>query len=201
MRILDLFCGAGGASMGYHQAFPDAEIVGVDIVEQPEYPFTFVLGDALAADVEGFDFVHASPPCQAFSTITPTVHSHVDLIAATRSRIQHLPYVIENVPQAPLRRDLMLCGSMFGMQVQRHRMFEHNLGLILAPACNHKAWRDNGRPWTCTGEGGACSTEHSQKPGPISEWQELMGMPWVTKKKSIAEAIPPAYTRWIGEHL
>ncbi len=185
--------------MGYHQAFPDAEIVGIDIDDQPDYPFTFLQGDALQADVEGFDLIHASPPCQAFSTITPAEHSHPDLIAVTRDLISEHKYVIENVPQAPIRKDLMLCGSMFGMQVQRHRMFEHNLGLILAPACNHKAWRDNGRPWTCTGEGGACETEHSQKPGPIEQWQELMDMPWVTTKRGIAEAIPPAYTRFIGE--
>ena len=209
MRILDLFCGAGGASMGYHQAFPDADIVGVDIAPQPDYPFTFIQGDALnpPVDLDAFDFIHASPPCQAHSVNTPTwaKDNHVDLIPATRELLRSYTFVIENVPLAPLRPDLMLCGSMFGLQVQRHRIFEVSLHLFFwnPPRCNHNFWV-NDSPHTVTGHADGDSWDRRSKYLGFRDTEharELMGMPWVTKTRGITEAIPPAYTEWIGNQL
>jgi DNA (cytosine-5)-methyltransferase 1 len=202
MRVLDLFCGAGGAAMGYHRAGFD-EIVGVDIEPQPNYPFTFIQGDALkpAVDLDAFDLIHASPPCQAFSVATPENHDHPDLVDETRQLLAGRPSVIENVWQAPLRRDIRLCGSMFGLQVQRHRAFElSRFGLVLTPACNHKEWAE-GRPVTVAGhvdgpQGrfakhhlGVASADHAA---------DLMGMPRGMPMASYTEAIPPAYTEYIG---
>jgi len=112
MRVLDLFCGAGGASMGYHRAWPDAEIVGIDNMPQPDYPFKFVQADALNLPVNlgDFDLIHASPPCQAYSTATPGEHDHPDLVPPTREMLQGHRFVIENVVGSPLHAHLMLCG-------------------------------------------------------------------------------------------
>jgi hypothetical protein len=125
-RALDLFCGAGGASMGLHRA--GFEVVGVDACPQPEYPFAFVQADALTFPLDGFAFVWASPPCQAFTAYkrrTDHVRPRRNLIPAVRARLAAagVPYVIENVVGAPLRVPVMLCGSMFGLDVQRHRLF------------------------------------------------------------------------------
>ena len=183
--------------MGYHRAGFD-EIIGIDISPQPNYPFIFVQADALAppVDLATFDLIHASPPCQAYSTITREPDAHPDLIAPTRALLVGHPYVIENVPGAPLNGYLRLCGSMFGLQIQRHRYFEMTFPAMSMPCSHH--WAE-GRPWTVTGYGGGIKAAHSWKPGPLAQWQELMGMPWVTRKSEIAEAIPPAYTEFIGE--
>ena len=145
MRLLDLFCGAGGAAMGYHRAGFD-EIVGVDIDPQPNYPFEFVQADAMTYPLEGFDVIHASPPCRAYSvmkSLNPD-RKHVDLVASIRERLRASGaiYVIENVPGAPLETVAVLCGSMFGLHssrgyLRRHRLFESNI-LLLAPGCNHE---------------------------------------------------------------
>jgi DNA (cytosine-5)-methyltransferase 1 len=142
MRLLDLFCGAGGAAMGYHRAGFD-EIVGVDIEPQPRYPFAFFQGDALeycAAHGSEFDAIHASPPCQAYTRMARGLlesqgrgREYPDLIHATRSAL-HLAgvvSVIENVPGAPLLGPVMLCGSSFGLLVQRHRLFESTVPMLV----------------------------------------------------------------------
>ena len=139
-RLLDLFCGAGGAAMGYHRA--GFEVVGVDINPQPRYPFEFHQADALEYPLAGFDAIHASPPCQRFSTMTKRwarSSSHSDLIEPTRSRLREsmLPYVIENVAGAPLVGPIRLCGSSFGLPVRRHRLFEMSSPPLLVPPCQH----------------------------------------------------------------
>jgi DNA (cytosine-5)-methyltransferase 1 len=208
-RLLDLFCGAGGAGMGYHRA--GFEVVGVDIRPQPHYPFDFFWMDALEAlnghvgsiDVSRFQAIHASPPCQRWSTKTREPEAHPDLITPLRPLLDEtgLPYVIENVPAAPLRRDLILCGSSFGLGVQRHRVFESNVSL-LGPACAHGQQPaqfplyDHGRAYLgrvvhVFGAGGGKAREH---------WQEAMGIDWMTDAE-LAEAIPPAYTEMIGLQL
>lgn len=127
-RLLDLFCGAGGASMGYHRA--GFEVIGVDIKLQPHYPFKFYQADALAFPLEGYDAYHASPPCQAYSEATPitTKSKHPQLIRIVHDLLIKLdkPYVIENVEGARwhLENPIMLCGTMFGLDVWRHRWFE-----------------------------------------------------------------------------
>ena len=206
-RLLDLFCGAGGAAMGYHRAGFD--VVGVDIEPQPNYPFEFVQGNALIdgallALAGGWDLIHASPPCQAYSRVSPNRTTYPDLIAPTRELLQAttLPFVIENVEGAPLSGYLKLCGSIFGMQIQRHRYFEIVGFPVLSPPCNHKAWKA-GRPHTITGhaDGPGIMKPHSLGFRDTEHAKELMGMPWVQTTREVTEAIPPAYTEWIGSQL
>ncbi len=193
--------------MGYHQALEDAgidhTILGVDIVSQPDYPFNFARADALTFPTAEFDFIHASPPCQAYTHSTPDQSKHPKLIEPIRKRIDKGTYVIENVPGAPLDAVLLLCGSMFGLEVRRHRYFEHNLGLILAPACNHHEWEDD-RPWGVYGDPsgfnqGIRGGQDRHKYQTVEHARQLMAMPWVMNQKGLTEAIPPAYTRFIME--
>jgi DNA (cytosine-5)-methyltransferase 1 len=225
--LLDLFCGAGGAAMGYHRA--GFEVVGVDIRPQPHYPFAFHQADALTFPLDGFDAVHASPPCQRFSLMRRGLwqdRDHPDLIPPTRERLLALglPYVIENVAGARSQlRDpwLMLCGTMFGLgvggsQLRRHRYFEHNMGLLLAPPCTHNRaptmpvyggeHRDYNNPprrpktvgvW---GHAGGLSVRDGLVQFGSAARREAMGIDWMTGDE-LSEAIPPAYTEWIGGHL
>lgn len=177
-RLLDLYCSAGGAGMGYHRA--GFEVVGVDIVAQKNYPFEFHQADALTYPLEGFDAIHASPPCQAYSTATLDQSRHPDLYAPTRDILvaSGLPYVIENVMGAPYDHGFILCGSMFDMPIQRHRNFETSW-MVFQPPCRHDRWTH--RPFTITGNGSAVAKEykhsnHSSK----YDWPEIMGMPWAT---------------------
>lgn len=148
MKILDLFCCAGGASAGIHKAFPKAEIVGVDISPQPHYPFTFIQGNWNSISPKDFDFVWASPPCQHYCALKTMLNrrSHPDLVAPVRRWLQKSdkPWVIENVFGAPLKNATMLCGSHFdlmayGYQVRRHRYFESNFPITSPGECRHAA--------------------------------------------------------------
>jgi hypothetical protein len=207
-KLLDLFCGAGGAGMGYLRA--GFEVVGVDINPQLDYPAVMVVADALdflAANWRDFDAVHASPPCQASTALTKGTNAgreYVQLIPETRRllRATGLPTVIENVQGSDLRRDLTLCGEMFGLGVLRHRYFEVAGFTAAAPA--HVPHRGRVRGWrhgtyydgpyvAVYGEGGG--------KGSVAEWQTAMGIDWTDDRKAIAEAIPPAYTEHIGRQL
>lgn len=160
-RLLDLFCGAGGAAMGYYRA--GFEVVGVDIKPQPHYPFEFIQMDALQAldvlllwsgeisssdhayQLRAFDAIHASPPCQLFTALNAlgiVGGSHLNLIPETRERLESSRslWVIENVPGAPLINPLMLCGMMFGLPLFRHRLFEISIP-YLQPGHTHGKWR------------------------------------------------------------
>jgi len=203
--MLDLFCGAGGAAMGYYRAFgPDVEIVGVDHRPQPRYPFKFIQADALEfmrdGRGDGFDFYHASPPCQVFSAmqhIHKNRERHPDLIAITRDYLIQIgkPYVIENVPGAPLENPLMLCGTMFGLRIIRHRLFESNcIPFCLLPPCDH---RDVFDPWHGTVETGRSADNFREAMG--IDWMPQIGGP--NKSGSLDLAIPPAYTEWIGRRI
>ena len=206
--LLDLFCGAGGAAMGYHRAGFD--VVGVDIVDQPSYPFEFVKDDALAY-LRGmgcaFDAVHASPPCQHYTTLAKGNNANrdkfPDLVGPTRDLLRQtgLPYVIENVPSAPLLSPITLCGEMFGLGVIRHRLFESNVALLQPPHIKHRGrvagWRHGQRfdgPYVAVyGDGGG--------KGSIAEWRTAMGIDWMTTRLELAESIPPAYTELVGAQL
>ena len=138
MRVLDLFCGAGGAAMGLHRAWPDAEITGVDIKPMPRYPFKFIQADAMEFSLEGYDFIWASPPCQAWSVMQRANvmrKDHPQLIDVTREKLEKsgAAWCMENVPGAPLRRQMMLCGLSFRLRVLRHRYFESSW-FVMAPA-------------------------------------------------------------------
>lgn len=207
LHILDLYCGAGGAAMGYAQA--GFVVTGVDIVKH-RYPFRFIHADALEVldnlDVERYHAIHASPPCQRFTRNARqrgTAESHPDLIAPTRDRLRTLglPYVIENVELAPLVDPLMLCGVMFNLGVFRHRGFElswrQDLQLDHPPHPGHVG---DGRYYTVAGHTGWNSTRDGRIGGTVGHWRWAMGIGWMSSYE-LAEAVPPAYTRYIGEHL
>jgi DNA (cytosine-5)-methyltransferase 1 len=202
-RLLDLFCGAGGAAVGYARA--GFEVVGVDLKPQPHYPFEFHQMDALSFPFKtgDFDAIHASPPCQAHSALRSLWKDagHLNLIPATRAILiaSGLDYVIENVPGAPLLDPFTLCGSMFGLgsngrQLRRHRLFETNWFAGLVPPCTH-----SGQPVGVYGHGGGGKMTRGYK-GTAPEYREAMGIKWASKAE-IAQAIPPAYTEWIGTQL
>lgn len=209
-RLLDLFCGAGGAAMGYHRA--GFEVVGVDINPQPHYPFRFIQADAL--DVlrhwdwrehdlmePYFHAIHASPPCQAYSWSAKrwTEIPRADLVAPTRDLLlaTGLPWVIENVVGAPLVDPLVLCGTQFGLEVIRHRLFESNV-MLLGPGgkCHHVGTVQDGTYVTVAGHGG----DNIRGRGSRAAKQRAMGIDWMTDEE-LNEAIPPAYTEWIGRQL
>jgi DNA (cytosine-5)-methyltransferase 1 len=208
-KLLDLFCGAGGAARGYQLA--GFEVVGVDLQMTLDYcGETFICGDALEwlrRIGGGFDAIHASPPCQASTALTKGTNKgreYPQLIPATRALLDEIgrPYVIENVQGSDLRRDLTLCGEMFGLGVLRHRYFE--LGGWSMPEPAHKPHRGRVRGWrhgtyydgpylAVYGDGGG--------KGSVEEWQQAMGIDWTDDRKAIAEAIPPQFTLCIGEQL
>lgn len=220
--LLDAFCGAGGAAKGYQRAGFD--VIGVDINPQPRYVGDFVQGDALefiANFGSLFDAIHASPPCQAYS-ITKKIWArtrekeHPDLLAITRDALVRTgrPFVIENVPLAPMRADLILCGTMFGLgwngyQLFRHRLFESGGGFNLSPfppaTCGHQA-----TPISVFGHGGEFRIGERRMEGgsmrkkalrvPMAAACESMGIDWM-KRSELVESIPPAYTEFIGKQL
>lgn len=209
-KLLDLYCGAGGAGTGYAQAGFD--VVGVDICEQPNYPFFFVQMDALdflKNFGHKFDAIHASPPCQRYSALSSGTNNRVenypDLLPPTRELLDKVgkPYVIENVIGADMREDLLLCGLMFDLKVFRHRKFELGGWKTEAPDHpSHKGHRVSGwRHGVCyPGDMVAVYGDGGGK-GSVEDWQNAMGIHWTSVKKEIAEAIPPAYTKFIGKEL
>lgn len=199
-KLLDLFCGAGGAAMGYSRA--GFEVVGVDLKEQPHFPFKFIQADVLSISpdfLRGFAAIHASPPCQAYSAATrPARHigkQYPDLVALVRAILEASgkPYIIENVPGAPLKDPIRLCGTMFGLGVFRHRLFESNVQLGVPPHYPHKGHVGDGHYWSCYGNGDA-------RQGNLTKWRPAMGINWM-RRKEITQAIPPAYTEFLGRQL
>ena len=212
MRLLDLFCGAGGATVGYQRA--GFEVTGVDVSPQARYPGDeFVRAGALgwlaAADLSKFSAIHASPPCQGYSTQTADKSRHSRLIEPLRNLLvaSGLPYVIENVEGAnkDLINPVRLCGSSFGLDVRRHRYFETNWPLVGRP-CDH-GWQmprfrslsmasvRAGKLATVVGVHG-----HINYAGEFPLRCAAMGIDWMTNSE-LVEAIPPAYTEHIGEQL
>jgi DNA (cytosine-5)-methyltransferase 1 len=195
-RAIDLFCCAGGAAKGLHDA--GFEVVGVDIRPQPRFPYKFILGNALDADMEGFDLAWASPPCQAHSVLK-SVHKveHECFIERTRAKLiaSGLPYIMENVVGSPLLSPVTLCGSMFNLNVRRHRLFESNI-LLTAPDCNHKAFPE---PLSVTGHFGKGSRK-ARKPHTLADAQRVMDIDWMDRNE-IVQAIPPAYSEYLGRQI
>lgn len=171
--------------MGYHRAGFD--VVGVDLRPQPRYPFEFHQADAMTYPLEGFDVIHASPPCQGYANVTRwrgDQGDHVRLIADVRSRLKSFgaPCVIENVRTREIRGDFVLCGSMFGLPVRRHRYFEVSFAPSLVAACAHRA------------------TDLAFMHKGERAYADAMGCDWMSAREA-REAIPPAYTEWIGHRL
>jgi DNA (cytosine-5)-methyltransferase 1 len=219
MRILDLFSGAGGAAMGLHRAFPEAEIVGVDIKPQLRYPFTFVQADILATGhglhMDYWDFVWMSPPCQAYTNQGKVSgKQHPRLIQPMRDRWKRInrcesikghkitPWVIENVIGAPLQMPVMLCGSMFGLGVRRHRNFETNFLWQAPTPCDHKG-REVRAYYGAWGREAFRAKKPGNKDtlrGTLERAPQDMGIDWM-EWHELTQAIPPAYSRYIGEQL
>uniref|UniRef100_A0A6M3J9M9 Putative methyltransferase n=1 Tax=viral metagenome TaxID=1070528 RepID=A0A6M3J9M9_9ZZZZ len=200
-KLLDLFSGAGGAGMGYHRAGFD--VVGVDNRPQRHYPFEFHQADALeylAEHGREFDVVHASPPCQRYCRLTPPSRRdmHPDLLPAVAEILRGLgkPYIIENIPDAKtlLREPFMLCGTMFGLPIWRHRFFEGNcLGMVMLPPCNH-----SGIPILVSGT--TRRKGYARRDTTVALRRAAMGIEWMTTEE-LDQAIPLAYTEWIGRQI
>lgn len=198
-RLLDLYCGAGGTSWGYHLA--GFSVTGVDLRNQPNYPFEFIHMNALDfIDFDSYDLVHASPPCQAYSRSNWRGREYPKLIDPTRELLisSGLPYIIENVRARDLRNPTKLCGTMFHLsdgrfEIRRHRFFETSFTLSIPP------YEDCGRltAYSVYGNGGTYRQDGQDWSIPITEVRELIGITWMTVKE-LSQAIPPAYTEWIG---
>lgn len=204
MRLLDLYCGAGGCAVGYHRA-GFTEIVGVDIAPMPRYPFDFTRGDALAyvARYGGeFHAIHASPPCQGYSRMRNITGKEYPLMledVRAALRATGKPYVIENVEDAPLIDDIMLCGTMFGLKVFRHRRFESNVFMMAPPHISHRFFGKlcgQGRPPTPERQYMTITGNFSgQEAG-----RAAMGIDWMNRQE-LSQAIPPVYTEYVGRAL
>lgn len=215
IKVLDLFCGAGGASVGMTRA-GEMDIFGVDNVDQPEYPFSFfrfIQADVCKLPVDfisGFDFVWASPPCQAYSYAAARWRNSgkewPDLVNETRQLLLRagVPFCIENVPGSPIQRDLLLCGEMFGLRVIRHRIFEiHGFRCQQPDHKPHRGMVKDGYYVTVAGNGGDyaghnfCKLNGLEVVSQLATWQIAMETPWITNKRRLREAVPPAYSQYI----
>lgn len=204
-KLLDLFCGAGGAARGYYEA--GFEVTGVDIKRQPNYPYNFYERDTMdvlrSEDLSHFDVIHASPPCQAYSqnrfTSEQKGANYPDLIAEVRTllRATGKPYIIENVQGASLEYPVMLCGTQFGLKVFRHRFFESNVMMFCPTHLPHvdKACRQGTKPqkenefMTITGNFSG-----------VEQGKKAMGIDWM-KRSELTQAIPPEFTKYLGHQL
>ena len=215
-KLLDLFCGAGGAAMGYHRAGFD--VTGVDNRPQPRYPFTFIQADAMTFPLDGFDAIHASPPCQAFTQMSARWRGkgtkadiHPDLLTPTLAilRTLGLPYIVENVQgaKAHMRATLVLHGGMFRLGVHRPRLFEANVLILavrtpqtLSPLGVYGAKPDGHTTYRYRDNGNYKGKSLIRTAKSVEEAREAMGIDWMTWDE-IREAIPPAYTEYIGAQL
>lgn len=210
-RLLDLFCGAGGAAVGYHRAGFD--VVGVDLVVQYDYPFRFHLGDAMTFPLDGFDAIHASPPCKHRTVARhggrrqdAMFDPHPDLLTPMlrRLRLLSVPWVVENVPgpQLDAPHVITLCGSMFRLLIRRHRLFASNVPL-LQPECRHAA---QGPVVGVYGTGGGDSGRAARGGGggvkvSGADAARALGIDWTERQTGLSQAIPPVYTEFVGAHL
>ena len=218
-RLLDLFCGAGGAAMGYHRA-GFGEIVGVDNAPQPRYPFEFVQGDALEYVAEHgheFDAIHASPPCQGYSIMRnlPWLkdREYPMLIEPVRELLEQIgrPWVIENVMGAHLPAG-WLCGAMFGLPFYRHRYFETSWFWMQPGHPKHQGVIHHGNDLGSRARDIVVGLDDPKRRGRNSQsypqhagvnWKqaaEAMSIDWM-KREELTQAIPPAYTEYIGHAL
>ncbi len=190
--------------MGYHRA--GFEVVGVDIKPQKNYPFEFHQADALEVPLDGFAVVHASPPCQGYVQRNKNLDTKWPrLIEPIRKRLAGRVYIIENVEGAPLHDPFMLCGTMFGLPLRRHRLFEADIFPVELPSCNHWGTVAHGQFAAVYAKGGK-GPRHGpgvREPGPKAgapSWEKAMGIDWM-RDYELTQAIPPAYTEYIGRQL
>lgn len=227
-KALDLFCCCGGISKGLTDA--GFECTGVDITEGHNYPYEFIKSDVFDLDInylKKFDLIHASPPCQFYIPVNKwRDNKYPDLLGLTRELLLKTgkPFIIENVPGAPIRKDLTLCGEMFGLRVIRHRHFEiHGFTVLQPPHQKHKLSVMNGTGigvWTGGVKPGfwgdkekqqaflkkrkdsyyACVAGHGGNgySFKLEDWKAAMGIDWVDNKKHMTQMIPPKYSEYIG---
>jgi|SRR5208282_1472765 len=200
-RLLDLFCGAGGATKGYQRA--GFEVVGVDIEHSPRYcGDSYMVADALELlrdyrrYVGGFDAIHASPPCQAHTGV-PNRRGHPDLLPKTRELLEMtgLPWVMENVPGADMGSAVLLCGATFGLPIIRHRLFETSFPMMAPSTCRAKS--------TLRATGHGPGFYPFARKGWRPAWREHVlpvVWPWMTLEEA-HQAIPPAFTEFVGTQL
>lgn len=205
-RMLDLFCGAGGAARGYQLS--GFHVIGVDNKPQPRYAGNlFIRGNAMTIDLEGGDWnvIHASPPCQRYTALAgrEDLSGYPDLVGQVRERLERWAanglgrrWIIENVPGAPLQNPIVLCGAAFGLRVYRHRLFETNFPVAQPPHFSHtkrvnRRGENRVRHWM---KGGFLTVT-----GNIGTYfaKEAMGIDWMTGAE-LSQSIPPAYTQWLG---
>lgn len=205
-KAIDLFCGGGGATRGLQLA--GFHVTGVDIAKQPRYcGDVFIQGDALEADLSGYDFIWASPPCQRYSAGAAkwgTSEDHPHMIPTIRDRLVKAgaPFVIENiVPAAEFLHDpIMLCGTMFDLGVFRHRLFESSFLMLQPGHAPHTGKIGDGKYHTVTGHAGGSSKRDGWKNGGVSEWRIAMRIDWMVGDE-LAESIPPAYSEFIARQF
>jgi DNA (cytosine-5)-methyltransferase 1 len=212
-RALDLFCGAGGVSMGLYRAGFD--VVGVDMVHQPRYPaffhhLQFVQADALSYPLEGFDFIWASPVCKRFSALrfygtnrNRPLETWPDQIAPMRARLEDSGalWCIENVKGAPLHTDKFLCGQMFGLPLIRHRLMETNFEWKPPKhKCAKKGCTKRKEVFTIVGNGGganAKSESNRRQEWRLADGRRALGITWMVRAE-LSQAVPPAYAEYVG---
>lgn len=216
LKVLDLCCGGGGASEGYYRARFD--VTGIDNKPQKHYRHKFILADALPylinnwSEIEAeFDVITGGPPCQKYSDLTPDAYKagHTDMLEHVLAflRTKNKPYIIENVSGARrhMINPVMLCGSMFGLPIWRHRHFENNLGIYASPAtCNHSfipilvsGVTTRRTPVLVSGRGMREVEGRRRKENTAEEKRQAMGIYWMTEKE-VTQAVPPVYTEWLG---
>jgi DNA (cytosine-5)-methyltransferase 1 len=210
-RLLDLYSGAGGCSVGFHRAGFD--VTGVDITPHPDYPFELIVDDAMnwVTDpyrLNQFDVVAGSPPCPRFSSITPTHtrNDHPDHLTPTLAALRAWGgmWVVENVPRAPLPGAVTYCGKAMGLpHLRRHRLFASSV-FLMSPGCAC----DRGPAFGVYGDHGDLTpvrrtngTSRGNKARDVTHAQQIMGIDWMTHWDDLADAIPPAYTEHIGGQL
>ena len=204
MRALDLYCKQGGASAGLAAAGFD--VTGVDKDPQPHYPYRFIQADALTVDLAGYDFFWASPPCQRYSPLAHLHHiDYPDLVAPTRERLLGTgkPFIIENVPGAPLLNPITLCGTMFGLKIRRHRLFECHPPVypLLPPcACAGRSGFTNAHRGVSSLDFGARLLSIAGHNFHVEEAREVMHLPWMTQD-GLREAIPPIYATFLATEI
>lgn len=210
-KLLDLFCGVGGCSMGYYNA--GFEVEGVDIKNQVNYPFKFYQSDALQfeIDLNKYDVIHASPPCQAYSFATVFARrcgkKYPDLVKLTRERLKRTNkiYIIENVPGSPLIQPVQICASYFNLFnndlfLVRHRWFESNVKLFGTP-CQHSKFRKN---ISIVGDSDSLLSfqrKSINRKVLLKEKSNLMNMRWIKNNYELSQAIPPCYTEFLGKQI
>ncbi len=217
IKLLDLFCGAGGAAMGYFMAAKKMnikiEIIGVDNVPQSNYPFEFVQADALnylKNNYRNFTHIHASPPCQQYSKATSQFRklgkTYPDLILPVRDFLEKikLPSIIENVPSAPIRPDVKLRGDMFGLHVLRTRIFENINWFMMNPIMPPKRGSVMMGDYCCVmGKGAYGKSKKDLEPkfkkkSVLETWKYAMDISWMKTERELSQAVPTAYTNFIG---